>query len=130
MVRCIQDSVAFRVKPMSSEGGSVSEWIGQLQAGDSSAAQKLWDRYFERLTTLARSRLQGAWRRASDEEDVALSAFATFCRRATHGQFPQLSDRPDLWRLLVVLTARKACHALRDEQRQKRGGGRSAHSSA
>jgi DNA-directed RNA polymerase specialized sigma24 family protein len=107
---------------MSSEGGSVSGWINQLQAGDAAAAQRLWERYFRRLVGLARSRLRGAGVRAADEEDVALSAFASFCRGAERGRFPQLTDRDDLWRLLVVLTARKAWHRRRDEQRPKRGG--------
>jgi DNA-directed RNA polymerase specialized sigma24 family protein len=108
---------------MSSEG-SVTNWISQLQAGDPVAAQKLWERYFQRLVGLARKKLQDAPRRAADEEDVALSAFASFCRNASGGRFPQLADRDGLWRLLVTLTARKACHLRRDEGRQKRGGGK------
>jgi DNA-directed RNA polymerase specialized sigma24 family protein len=102
--------------------GSVTRWLGQLQAGDPAAAQPLWERYFQRLVALARARLQGAPRRAADEEDVALSAFDSFCRAAGGGRFPQLGDRDDLWKLLVVMTARKACHLLRDQQRRKRGG--------
>jgi DNA-directed RNA polymerase specialized sigma24 family protein len=62
-------------------------------------------------------------RRAADEEDVALSAFDSFCRNAAQGRFPQLFDRDGLWKLLVLLTARKAAHQRRDEQRLKRGGG-------
>jgi DNA-directed RNA polymerase specialized sigma24 family protein len=54
---------------------------------------------------------------------VALSAFETFCRNAEKGRFPELFDRDSLWRLLVVLTARKAAHLVRDESRRKRGGG-------
>jgi RNA polymerase sigma factor (sigma-70 family) len=107
---------------MSSEG-SVTHWIGQLQAGNSAAAQPLWERYFQQLVHLARKRLQGSPRRAVDEEDVALSAFDSFCRAAKDQRFPLLADRDDLWRLLVVLTARKALHVIRDERRQKRGGG-------
>src|SRR5205823_6317236 len=61
-------------------------------------------------------------RRAADEEDVALSAFDSFCRHAEQGRFPELLDRDGLWRLLVVITARKASHLVRDEGRQKRGG--------
>jgi DNA-directed RNA polymerase specialized sigma24 family protein len=72
---------------------------------------------------LARKRLQHAPRRAADEEDAALSAFASFCRGAARGQFPQLADRDNLWQLLVTLTARKASHLRRDERRQSRGGG-------
>src|SRR5262249_20340912 len=103
--------------------GSVTNWIGQLQADDAGAAQKLWERYFQRLVGLARKKLQDAPRGAADEEDVALSAFASFCRNASGGKFPQLTDRDDLWRLLVTITARKAFHLRRDEGRQKRGGG-------
>jgi DNA-directed RNA polymerase specialized sigma24 family protein len=102
----------------------VSLWLGRLRAGEQAAAQPLWERYFRRLVALARARLKGGPRRVADEEDVALSAFDSFCRAAERGRFPQLSDRDDLWHLLVVLTARKACDLLRREGRHKRGGGR------
>src|SRR3954452_19706131 len=101
--------------------GSVTHWIQALRGGDPGAAQKLWERYFPRLVGLARARLQGARRRAEDEEDVALSAFDSFCRGAREGRFPRLADRNDLWRLLVVLTARKAVDLLQREGRLKRG---------
>jgi DNA-directed RNA polymerase specialized sigma24 family protein len=67
--------------------------------------------------------LRGSARRVADEEDVALSAFDSFCRNAEVGRFPELADRDSLWRLLVVLTARKAAHQVRDQNRHKRGGG-------
>ena len=52
------------------------------------------------------------------------AAFYSFCNGAVRGRFPQLADRDELWRLLVVLTARKVgAHAQR-QRRQKRGGGR------
>jgi DNA-directed RNA polymerase specialized sigma24 family protein len=103
--------------------GSVTRWLHELQAGDQAAAQELWNRYFHRLVGLARSKLRGAPRRAADEEDVALSAFDSFCRGAEQGRFPRLDDRDNLWRLLVVITERKACDLLQHEHRQKRGGG-------
>jgi DNA-directed RNA polymerase specialized sigma24 family protein len=106
-----------------SRQGSVTRWLGQLQAGDTAAAQPLWERYFGRLVGLARAKLHRAPRRAADEEDVALSAFDSFCRNAEQGRFPQLADRDSLWRLLVTITARKAAHQVRDEGRRKRGGG-------
>ena len=105
-----------------SSDGSVTHWIGALQAGDPAAARQLWDRYFRRLVGLARKKLQGGPRRAADEEDVALSAFDSFCRGAERGRFDQLADRDGLWQLLAVITARKAAHLLRDEGRLKRGG--------
>jgi DNA-directed RNA polymerase specialized sigma24 family protein len=105
-----------------STDGSVTRWLRLLQAGDPAAAQHLWERYFGRLVGLARKKLQGAPRRVADEEDVALSAFDTFCRNAERGRFPHLLDRDSLWRLLVVITVRKAAHLRRHHGRQKRGG--------
>jgi DNA-directed RNA polymerase specialized sigma24 family protein len=61
---------------------------------------------------------------AADEEDVALSALDSFCRGAKEGRFPQVQDRDDLWRLLLLLTARKAARLVRNERRHKRGGGK------
>jgi DNA-directed RNA polymerase specialized sigma24 family protein len=109
----------------SREEGSVTRWIGDLKAGDQAAAQPLWERYYARLVGLARDKLRRTRRGAAieDEEDAALSAFNSFCDGAARGRFPLLSDRGDLWRLLVVITARKACAQVERRCRQKRGGG-------
>jgi DNA-directed RNA polymerase specialized sigma24 family protein len=61
-------------------------------------------------------------RRAADEEDVALSAFHSFCKGAGDGRFSQLCDRDSLWPLLVAITAHKAIDLIRRENRRKRGG--------
>src|SRR6478752_225355 len=102
--------------------GSVSQWIQLLQAGDPAGAQPLWELYFQRLVALARGRLVGAARRARDEEDVALSAFDSFCRGAAAGRFPRLDDRDNLWKVLTTIAARKAANQRRREQQKKRGG--------
>ncbi len=102
---------------------AVTLWIGQLRTGDAAAARPLWEKYFHRLVGLARKRLADSPRRAADEEDVAISAFDSFCRGAEAGKFPDLTDRDSLWRLLAAFTLRKVSHHLRDEGRQKRRGG-------
>jgi DNA-directed RNA polymerase specialized sigma24 family protein len=109
--------------PMSSPG-SVTLWIVQLKAGASDAAQPLWEKYFRRPVGVARDRLAGVPRRAADEEDVALSAFDSFYRAAAQGRFPDLHNRDDLWRLLMLITDRKACDLANYERRQRRGGGK------
>jgi len=109
---------------------SVSHWLGGLKAGRRDDVEQLWDRYFHRLVRLAGARLPSHARRAFDEEDVALSAFCSFCERAEQGQFPDLTDRDDLWRLLASITARKVIGAIRHQTRLKRGGGRVVGESA
>jgi DNA-directed RNA polymerase specialized sigma24 family protein len=106
-----------------SSDGSVSLWINQVKDGNDEAVQQLWHTYFHRLVALARAKLRGTQRRTEDEEDAALSAFDSFCRGAEHGRFPQLNNREDLWRLLVMITARKASDLAEREGRLKRGGG-------
>lgn len=108
---------------MSSPPDSVTRWLQQLQQGDPAAAQQLWQGYFHRLVALARQRLRGARLREADEEDVALSAFDSFCRGAVRGRFPLLGDRGNLWRLLVTLTVRKAADLANRQRRKKYGGG-------
>jgi DNA-directed RNA polymerase specialized sigma24 family protein len=111
--------------------GSVTLWIDSLRRdGVDAAAQPLWERYFGRLVQLARARLRRANRGLDDEEDVALSAFDSFCQGAANGRFPMLGGRDDLWRLLVTITARKARAAAARERRRKRGGGRVLDESA
>src|SRR5262249_46151238 len=87
------------------------------------AAQRLWGRYYPRLVALARQRLRAAARRVADEEDVALSAFDSFCAAAAQGRLPDLRDRNDLWGLLMTITARKAADLVNFHKRKKRGGG-------
>jgi DNA-directed RNA polymerase specialized sigma24 family protein len=104
--------------------GSVTRWIDLLKAGERTAAGPLFDRYFRQLVRLARQKLRNAPRAVADEEDVALSAFKSFCCAAECGQFRQLIDRNDLSHLLVLLTVRKAIALIQRERRKKRGGGR------
>jgi DNA-directed RNA polymerase specialized sigma24 family protein len=106
--------------------GSITRWLGPLKDGDAEAVEQLWARYFGRLVGLARKNLGARPRRAADEEDVAVSAFDSFCRAAEGGRFPRLLDRDDLWHILVVVTARKAANLAKHERAAKRGGGRPA----
>jgi DNA-directed RNA polymerase specialized sigma24 family protein len=103
--------------------GSVTQWIGQLKNGEQAAVQRLWEAYFRRLVGLARDRLRGVRRRTADEEDVALSAFDSFCRGVERGRFPRLDDRKDLWRLLACITVRKAFDLARHQRSLQQGGG-------
>jgi RNA polymerase sigma factor (sigma-70 family) len=103
---------------------SVTTWLGHLKAGDPAAAQALWQRYFAQLVALARQHLARHVRRAADEEDVALAAFASFCAGVAAGRFPRLADRHDLWRLLLTITLRQARKHAEHETRQRRDGAR------
>ena len=103
--------------------GSVTRWVTALKGGDAAAAQPLWERYHRRLVSLARQKLRSGRRRAADEEDVVQSAFQSFFQGVARDRYPQLNDRDNLWRLLVVITARKALDQLAHDHAKRRGGG-------
>lgn len=110
---------------------TVTQWIDQLKTGDTQAAQRLWESYFLEMVEVARRKLQGTPKAMADEEDVALSAFKSFCLGAQNGKFTQVTDRENLWPLLVAITSHKSVDLIRNENRQKRGGtGQSQNSAA
>jgi RNA polymerase sigma factor (sigma-70 family) len=107
---------------------NVSHWINLIKHGDSTAANRIWKLYFDRLVRAVRQRLYGQNRAVSDEEDIVLSVFESFYAAAEKGRFPDLSDRDDLWRLLLTMSARKVIDKRRRDQRQRRGGKVAVHS--
>ena len=99
-------------------------WIERLAAGDQRAPEVIWHQYFEKIQRFAKRRLRDMPRRSADEQDVALSAFNSFFQAANEDKFPKLSDRDDLWKLLITITARKVSAQQRKHFAEKRGGGR------
>jgi DNA-directed RNA polymerase specialized sigma24 family protein len=116
---CRKPSRASRSNPIIPDD-SITVWIRRLETGDPEAAERLWKSYFPRMVRSARWRLQGFQSRLADEEDIALSAFKSFCRAS--GNLQQLSDRVSLWPFLLTLVARKASRLVRHEKRSKRFG--------
>jgi RNA polymerase sigma factor (sigma-70 family) len=100
----------------------VSHWIDLVKQGRDSAAKHLWEFYYDRLVTSVRRRLFGSNRGVSDEDDIIVSVFDSFCVAVKQGRFPDLTDRDDLWRLLLTMAARKVIDKRRHDQRQRRGG--------
>lgn len=110
---------------MSLEGkGSVTIWIDPMKEGSEEAAREIFNRYWERLIALARSRLRDAHRGGNNDEDVVQSAFKSLFERARRGKFDRLEDRDDLEKLLFTITSRKAMKLIEHEGREKRDAGR------
>ncbi|MCR9296456.1 MAG: sigma-70 family RNA polymerase sigma factor [bacterium] len=101
--------------------GSVTHWIQLLKDGDRASAQPLWERYHRRIVGLARTILKQSAHRHADEEDVAQEAFNSFFLAIQKGRLPNLADRNDLWRLLVVITKRKSIDQVRRSRRRSTG---------
>jgi hypothetical protein len=90
-----------------SDSNNVSHWIDLVKYGDSAAANRIWQHYFERLVQSVRRRLLGQNRAVTDEEDIVLSVFDSFYAAAEKRRFPDLSDQSDLWPLLLRSSRRQ-----------------------
>ncbi len=77
-----------------------------LKTGTDSAACKLDEQYRARLCRLVEREMDRRVRRKEDPEDVVQSAFRTFYRRNTKGEF-RIDSSVDLWRLLETITRHK-----------------------
>jgi len=113
-------------QPLTSGPGeehSVTMWLSSLQSGDQNASAQVWQRFYQDLVGRVSRRMQSSPVRDADADDVVQEAFHSFFKRAEDGQFPDLNDRHDLWKLLVTLTERKALNQIRGARAQKRGGG-------
>lgn len=105
------------------ESSNISSLMQRVRKGNEEAAQQLWERYADQIVDVARRSLKNSSRRVQDEEDVAMIAFKSLLAGITSGKFPELDHRDQLWRLIMVITTRKAAAVIEKDHRQKRGGG-------
>ena len=97
-------------------------WMAAVRRGDSVSTTQLWEAYFERISRSVAGRLTSQGRRFEDQEDVAVSALRTFMRRASAGNFQDLDDADQLWKLLLTIAIRKANDYRKRSMAARRGG--------
>jgi len=102
---------------------SVTSIILRLKDGDTAAAAEVWNQYFDKVVSAARRKLNSMGKKTVEDEDVAVSVFASLCRGAAAGNFSRMSDRNDLWALLLTITRQKVVDRIRHANARKRGGG-------
>ena len=116
------------VEPQS-ESHSVTKYLSGLRNGDKVATQEIFERYYQRLMTLARKKLIGAQCKRADEEDVVMVALAQFFDQVKEpNRFPQLNDRHDLWQVLAMMIDRRAKDQIKTDNAQKRRADRQTES--
>ncbi len=100
---------------------SVSNWLTRLSDGDERAIEIAFDRYFDKLKRLATSKMTGLNQAQRSGEDVALSAFRSFCSGVKKGCLV-VEKENDLWARLFLVVTRKVCAERRRQRADKRGG--------
>jgi eukaryotic-like serine/threonine-protein kinase len=86
--------------------------LERFRDGDELAAEALFSRYFERLTSLARNRLSARLASRADPEDIVMSVYRSFFIGARAGRF-DIGGAGDLWRLLASITKHKLLRQIR-----------------
>jgi DNA-directed RNA polymerase specialized sigma24 family protein len=82
------------------------ELLSRYREGSEDAATAIFNRYVQRLTSLARIRMSERLARRIDADDVVLSAYRSFFLAARDGRFT-IGAAGDLWKLLVSITIHK-----------------------
>jgi len=76
------------------------------QNGDESAAAEIFDRYVQRLISLAGSKLSEVLKRRVEAEDIVQSAYRSFFRNAAEDRYT-IEHSGQLWGLLAAITINK-----------------------
>ena len=101
-----------------------AQWLERLELGDESAVNELVGIVYQQLLSFARTKLTGLPPQVADDEGAVISALRSFFSGVQNGQFPQMQDEHDLWRVLATITARKAIRQLRVHWKQSGEAGR------
>lgn len=108
--------------PLGENIGSVTRGLRALQAGEVSAVEFIWRRYYERVVQFAGRKMLLSPDRAVDGEDIAQIAMNEFCSAVQSGRYQELANRDQLWDLLAVFTLNRIRKHLRACNTLKRSG--------
>ncbi len=89
---------------------------------DRAFIEELWNLYYSKLKIAVAGRVSAIRRPVANESEIALSAFHSFVQRARAGQFPDLVDQDEMWKLLKTIAIRKANDTRKELRAKKRGG--------
>lgn len=103
---------------------SVTRWIHELSQGDDTAARRLWEFLHPRIVRIAEKNMKRNSASTDDAEDVAQSCFHLLFQSIRNGNYTNIQDRDELWRLAAVVTLNRVRDRARRDNRERRGGGR------
>jgi len=89
-----------------SDERSDHDLVALIQGGDDDAATTLYERYSERLKSLANKQMSPVVRRVFEPEDIVQSAFRSLFRGVSCGSYSAPEGR-SLWSLLAVIAMNK-----------------------
>jgi len=110
--------------PSDLSDSALKQLLVSIENNDEEAIGLFWDMHFERLSAMAQQKLSRKFSRVNDGEDIALSAIHSFFVGLSKKRFQAIRGKNELWNLLVTMVMRRIAKQCRNENTQKRGGGR------
>jgi hypothetical protein len=107
-----------------SQSQAITQLLQQLGSADATVNERLFRFYRCQLQEAARNALAGHNRRVEDEEDLLSVVLGDFLMAGAGGLIQVPDSREDVLRMLWVRVYQRARNMVRDEHRQRRGGGR------
>ncbi|MDB4370779.1 ECF-type sigma factor [Mariniblastus sp.] len=98
----------------------VTIWIEQVRQSDDEAIKRVWQHFADGLQEYARGKIHPKTRRVYDEQDAVQSMFLSLCQGLKADRYPDLQNRDNLWRLMLVMTGRKISKRHRFDRQLKR----------
>ena len=98
----------------------VTIWIEQVRQSDDEAIKHVWQHFADGLQEYARGKIHPKTRRVYDEQDAVQSMFLSLCQGLKADRYPDLQNRDNLWRLMLVMTGRKISKRHRFDRQLKR----------
>ena len=117
-------------EPIDSDAAESVQLLQRYREGDEQAAAEIFDRYAQRLISLAASRISSALARRVEAEDVIQSVYRSFFSRVADERLG-VQEQGQLWGLLAAITVNKVRAKVRFHAAAKRDAGSEAsvHSS-
>ena len=84
--------------------------------------QALWEKFYPRLKRVVAGRIEKIPSAVPDHSGIAASAIKSVILRIQGGEFPNLSDENELWKLLLTFAIRRANDQAKAFRTIKRGG--------
>jgi DNA-directed RNA polymerase specialized sigma24 family protein len=94
-----------------------------IQNQNNEAIEQFWKLHFNRLTALAKRKMNQVNKRVADEEDIAISAIHSFYNGLAQKRFHSINGNNELWKILATIVCRKISKQKRNISTKKRGGG-------
>lgn len=105
---------------MNKEPASITRWLIELKAGQTQAAEPIWNRYQAKLLAIASKQLARNTDPAVDGEDLVQNSFSEVCIAMQNGKYPDPRDHENRWGLLFVAVINRVRQHYRGKSALKR----------